>query len=1169
MWLTRFSIQRPIIVAMVFITLAVFGVISYVKLGRSLNPNVTFPVVVVSASYPGASPEEMERLVIKPIEDQIDGIDHLDRLSATAQEGRASVAVQFKLDTNLDFAAIDVQRRVDTARIYMPADLDPPVVDKSAGDQQAPILELALSSTSLSGTELSDLVDQRIIPELRHIPDVQSVDARGEVKREFHITPNPQRLLATGATLPDVFAVLSENNQNLPGGRLDSPVNETEVSIRSNVVHAQDMLGVPLAPPGGALKFLRVGDVATAEDGHVEQRVTSKYNGDPTIVLDVNRVITADEINSTAVARARIAEIAKRYPAVKFAEISVAAEYTQASLTGVLQSLIEGIILTAVVLMFFLHAWRNAVVVMIAIPSSILATFIMMRALHFTLDIVSLMGLSLIIGILVDDSIVVLENITRHRDLGQRPADAAISGRSEIGGAAVAITLVDVVVFLPIAFLSGIVGKYMVEFGIVVVVATLFSLLVSFTLTPMLAAHWSVRRRTAEPPRALAWFQYGFERFTAWYRDTALGYVIRHRWLTVSVCFLLLINAMVLVASAFPVALGVDAAAIVVTLLWLPLSRLVYRLGGGISAARGARVKLVAMVSGGSGILLAIAGAAAAAAAPQIGGAVAALGGIVAALSVVTLGVTHLLVDRPRVSPKSSLGFCGVIAGLAVVVAVLMVTHHGIDSEFIPASEDGSIYMTLTYPVGTPIARTQAGADLLQRNISKVDGVQKVITTVGVKQGTVGGHVARMYAGMDKSRRHETNRAVRDIRALSPLVPGAVFTVAGQGGGGGFGPIFYTLSGPEDVIQGAAEKLATYIRQIPGTVNVQTGAESEAYRLNIDLDRAKCAMLGVDPGRAATAARIALGGAVATRVRTVSGLVDVRVQLPAAYRNRVRDVQNIKVRANDGSLYRLADVATFSYAKAPTKVERLDKQRVVRVTGGIDPGVATLGPVTAKINQAVATPGFFPNGVSLRASGDSQFFAETMSSMAIALLTSFALVYVLMVILYGSFFTPAVIMLSVPVALVGALFGLAATHQTINLFSMIGIIMLFGLVAKNGILLVDYANTMRKRGLRAVEAMRAAAGTRLRPIVMTTAAMVFGMLPLALGLAEGAEFRRSMGTVLIGGLLSSLILTLFLVPVVYCWVVGWLEHRADRRAMRHEHEREEPGHLVPAGAMGD
>jgi len=1019
---------------MFFIALAVFGLISFARLGRSLNPNVTFPIVVVSADYPGASPAEMERLVIQPIEDQIDGIDNLDRMSATAQQGTATLVIQFKLDTNLDFAAIDVQRRVDTARVYMPTDLDPPTVDKSAGSQQAPILTLALSSRSLSGTALSDLVDARIIPDIKHIPNVQNVDPSGEIKREYHVTPDPLRLLGSGATLPDVFDAIAQNNANLPGGRFDTPTNEADVSIHSEIVRASDMLGIPLIVPGAtAQKDLTIGHVAAVEDGHVEQRSVSKFKGTPTVLIDINRTLNADEIASTKIAREQLKEIAKKYPAVTFTEVDAAADYTQASLDGVFQNLFEGIVLTAIVIMLFLHAWRNAIVVMIAIPASLLATFIVMSAMHFTLDVVSLMGLSLIIGILVDDSIVVLENITRHRDMGEKPFVAALNGRTEIGGAAIAITLVDVVVFLPIAFMSGIIGKFMIEFGIVVVVATLFSLLVSFTLTPMLAARWSVRKRDTEMPRYIAWFPAGFDRLTAWYRDRALPAALKHRWATVGFCVALLI----------------------------------------------------------------------------------------AALSLPVVGL--------------------------------------VQSEFIASSNTGSIDMTLTYPTGTPLATTQAAADRIESAILNFPSIRSTITTTGTKPAgwgvTIGGNVARLNAQLEKDQRKQTNAMVEKIRGLASLAPGAVLTVSAEGGSGSGGdPIYYTLSGPEAAIGPAADKLAAYIRGIPGTVNVQTGAETEGDRVNITIDRAKAAVLGVSPGVASNAARIAIGGAVATKVRTESGLVDVRVELPEQYRNHLADLENIKVRATDGSIYRLADVAAFSFAKAPTKIERLDKQRVVRVTGGFDPDKTTLGAVTAKIDAAINEPGFLPNGVGLRASGDSEFFGEMVNSMTIAIVTSAMLVYVLMVILYGSFLTPFVVMFSIPVAIVGALFALAITHQTLNLFSLIAMIMLFGLVAKNGILLVDYANTMRSRGMRVVEAMRAAAGTRLRPIVMTTMAMVFGMLPLSLGLAEGAEFRRSMGTVLIGGLLSSLILTLFLVPVIYTWLVGSIDARAQRRALRVERD---------------
>ena len=1024
---------------MFFIALAVFGTLSYFSLGRSLNPNVVFPIVLVEAVYPGASPSEMERLVIKPIEDQMDGIDNLDRLSATMQEGVAVIIVQFKIDTDINYAAIDVQRRVDNARTYMPTDLDPPIVDKSAGDQQAPILTLALSSKALSPTSLSDMVHDQIVPEILHIPNVQSVDERGEVKREYHVLPIPERLLATGETLPDIFYTLQQNNALVPGGRIDAPSQETTVSIHGEINRASDMGPIPLSATFFAQKGLRLQDVAKIEDGHVDQRSISHFNNQPTVLLDLNRVVTSDEISTTKVAREQLTALAKKYPFVKFSEVDAPAEYTMASLAGVVQSLGEGILLTAIVLLLFLHAWRNALVVMVAIPSSLLATVIAMRIFGFTLDIVSLMGLSLTIGILVDDSIVVLENITRHRDMGEKPEDAAISGRAEIGGAAVAITLVDVVVFLPMAFLSGIVGKFMKEFGVVVVVATLFSLFVSFTLTPVLAAKWSMLKRSTAPPRSLAWFQTAYDRVLRAYHNRLLPYALSHGKRTAAFCALL----------------------------------------------------------------------------------------VVAAIALVPLGA--------------------------------------VQSEFVPTTQDGEISMTFTYPIGTPIEKTAEAVSKFEEEVMQVPGIEKTISTVGYKPAgwgsTQGGNYAALHATLYKSRRKETNRAADDIRKLAAAFPGAKITVGGDNGD----PIYYTVGGPDNEIDAAAEKLANYIRQIPGTINVQTGAEAAAPRLNITIDRRRAAYVGLNPGDVATATRIAIGGAVATRVRTSSGLVDVRVQLPAQYRNNLNDIRNIQVRAGDGSMYRLADVATFSYDKAPTKIERLDKQRVVRVTGGIEPGATTLGVVSQKIDKAIKSPGFFPSGIALRSQGDSEFFQQTVSSMSIAMLTSFSLVYALMVVLYSSFWMPFIVMFSVPLAIIGALFGLAIAHETLNLFSMIGIIMLFGLVAKNGILLVDYANTLRRRGLKYDEAIMEAAYTRFRPIVMTTFSMVFGMLPLALGLAEGAEFRMSMGTVLIGGLLSSLILTLFLVPVIYMWVVGRIDRNEKRRKARRLEDLPE---LTPPAGVG-
>jgi hydrophobic/amphiphilic exporter-1 (mainly G- bacteria), HAE1 family len=1035
-WLTRFAIKNPVITAMFFIGLAVYGAMSYFALGRNLFPNIQFPYVFVAANYPGASPSEMEKLVIKPIEDQLNGMENLDRLTATAQEGSARVVARFKMGTDVNYETIDVQRRVDTARIYMPTDLDPPFVDKfsTASD---PILEVALSSRKLSSTQLSDLVNQQIVPALKGVPGILSVDTAGDTIREIHVMPDPNRMLMTGTTLPDIYAALGANNSNLPGGRMDTPTQETTVSIHADIIQPQDILGIPLPIPNGALKDLTIGHVATVDDGHVEQRLPSTYNGSASVLLQIQRQVNADEVKTTQAARAELAKLGKQYSDVKFSEIDASADYTNASINGVLQSLMEGIFLTAIVMLLFLHAWRNALVVMISIPTSLLATFIVMRLMGFTVDLISMMGLGLTIGILVDDSIVVLENITRHRDMGEAPLDAAYLGRTEIGKAAITITLVDVVVFLPIAFLSGIIGTYMREFGLVIVVATLFSLLVSFTLTPLLAGRWSVKRRSPAVPVWARWFQSAFESTARFYHGAILPWALRNRILVPVLCGILVVGAIALVP----------------------------------------------------------------------------------------------------------LGFIG--------------------SEFVPQSSTGVLSGSLSYPVGTPLATTQAGLQKLGVELLKIPNVVAVLSTAGAKPSGFstlqGGNYAQFSVVLDKQHRRETDAILKAARKLGWTVPGAEYQIATEGGGGSGAEIYYTMRGPDAALNTAAEKLAGLIRAQPGTVNVTTSAETQGPRLNIQIDPRRSKVLGVSPGTAALAARLAIGGGVATKVRLDSGLTDVREQFAYADRNALQTIEQVQVRANDGiTLVPLSSVADFTVTSAPTKIERQDRERVVRVFGAIDHNTnVTLGKVLNPVQKALADPGFLPPGVIAGSDdGDSQLYNETFSSMGLALLTSFTLVYMLMVILYGSFLEPFIVMFSVPVAIVGALGGLAIRHQTLNLFSLIAIVMLFGLVAKNGILLVDYANQQRKKGLDVHAAIVSAAETRFRPILMTTCAMIFGMLPLSLGLTEGAEERASMGTVLIGGLTSSLILTLLLVPVMYSFIMGWVDKREHKRDARRQREAE-------------
>lgn len=1161
---------------MVFIALAIFGIVSFSRIGRSSNPPGTdFPIVEVQSFYPGTSPQEMERLIVKPIEDQLDGIDNLDQLSATAQEGVATIIVQFKLGTNLDIAAINVQSAVDSARVYLPADLDPPSVYKNGASQ--PLLDLAISSKSMSDTQLADFANNRLEPILKAIPNIQSVDIYGASDREFHVEPIPARLLGANATLSDVFNAVATNNLNLPGGILRQRTQETSVSVHAEVNSAQDLLGIPLMVPGSTNKNLKVGDVAYAYDSHVEPTSISHYNGQPRVYIELGRNIDADEITSTQVARQHLKEIAAQFPEITFSEIDAPADYTQKSLNNVWQSLIEGIILTMLVMLLFLHAWRNAIVVMVAIPTSILSTFVLMKIFGFHLDTMSLMGLSLIIGILVDDSIVVLENVTRHRDLGEEPIDAAITGRSEIGGAAVAITMVDVVVFLPIAFLPGIVGAYLREFAAVIVIATLFSLLVSFTLTPLLAAKWSIVRRSRGIPRwlqalgslkvnlalcgvavlaffipwplpelreilpimilavlVLNFFVARYERILTWYRTKALPYALRHGLFVVFVCAVLVLNSLTLAMGAGTTTIGLNVLILAAVAVWhliglvlrrrIPERKVAYRWSS--PNGHGSRSAVLLRRSG------------------------------------------DLVKNLPRVIVRwfyatgRSRRLTVATFGLPIALAILLPLLGPIDFDFVPQIQTGEISMTVTYPPGTPLQTTATYVNALEEAIMKIDGIKSVSSTVGRKpQGwgsAIGDNYARLNAETLPDRRHDTYKIIDQIRKLKYLAPGGVFEVSGDNGGGSGATIFYSISGPQDLTAAAAEKIATFLRNTPGSVNVETSNEAAAPRLNVNIDAQKAEVLGVSPSDAATAARLAIDGAVATRVRTENSLVDVRVQFPMADRKTVDQLQQVRVRAQDGTLVPLADIADLQWTKAPLQIKRLNRQRVVDVYGDTLPGYS-LGSVTGPLEKQLKVPGFLPPGVQLTAQGDTQYMNETMANMGIALLTSFMLVYMLMVILYGSFIEPLIVMFCVPLAIIGALVALSFMHliepnggQSLNIISMIGIIMLFGLVAKNGILLVDYSNTLCRRGMRVHDAVLQASATRFRPILMTTCAMIFGMLPLALGFAEGGEWRQAMGTVIIGGLLSSLILTLFLVPMIYETWMGFFEYRADQRAVAAE-----------------
>jgi HAE1 family hydrophobic/amphiphilic exporter-1 len=760
-----------------------------------------------------------------------------------------------------------------------------------------------------------------------------------------------------------------------------------------------------------------IGNVATVTDWYEPKRVYSYVNGKSAITLNIQKSSGASEVVAGKAVVAALPAIERQFPDVAFNVLNVQADETQAQLLGVLETLIEGIVFTGIVMLFFLRSWRNSIVVMIAIPTSLFVTFFVMKLANFTIDTVSLLAMTLIIGILVDDSIVVLENVERHYEDGDAPRTAAILGRSEIGGAAIVITLVDVVVFLPIAFLPGQVGRFLGEFGIVVTIATLTSLFVSFTITPALAGNWSLLSNW-KPPRIVDMFSDAFARTRLFYCEKMLPMALRHR-----------------------IALAVTAA-------------------------------------------------------------------------VLTIGAIALI----------PLGFIGF--------------------EFIPSVDRGQIFVQVQYPTGTPLATLDKSIREIQTQYLSMDDVQTITATSGTYQAGFGsginlGSTGQLRVFLRPNAKHTTDQVAKMMTVEGhKLAPDArVVAIPATGTrGGNSQPIDVTVSTTRGEPDAYAQQILQVLSDTPGTLNVNSSSSQLSPQIDIDFNRDRARALNVDIGSAANAVRSAFGGTLATQFDTVNGTKYVQVLYPMADQTSLTTLENIALRTRSGGLVRLGDIAILKNAPVEPLITRVNRQTVIHIGANLQPGVAQSTVQKAFMQRVKALN--LPNTVLVGAAagGNQQNLAQTVNGLGISLPLSMTLVFLLMVALYNAYRAPFVIMFSVPVAAIGAFGSLALTRQSLNLYSLIGVVMLVGLVSKNGILLVDFAHHKVLGGMDKLSAITQAARERFRPIVMTTISMIAGMTPLALALDPASAAKRSLGTVVIGGLVSSLLLTLVLIPVVYMWI---------------------------------
>ena len=760
----------------------------------------------------------------------------------------------------------------------------------------------------------------------------------------------------------------------------------------------------------------RIGDVANVVDGSEPQRVYAYLSGSTGLGIDVQKGVDASEVTVADEVQAALPALAKKFKQIDFRVEHVQAQYTREQVSGVEHTLLEGIALTSIVMLFFLRSWRNALVVMIAIPTSLAVAVVAMKLLGMTLDTISLLGMTLVIGVLVDDSIVVLENIERHADEGEEPLDAAYVGRSEIGPAAIVITLVDVVVFLPIAFIGGAVGRQLSEFGLVVAVATLASLIVSFTITPTLAGTWSLVSRWKPWPPIDA-FTRVFESARKRYAERILPWALRYRWFV--------------------------------------------------------------------------------------------------------------------------LGFA-----LVTFAGALMLVPSGIVGEdYIPQGDQGEIFVQVTYPPGTPLEDVRQAIRPLERRVDGIADLEGEQTTAGGRDASFGGFVqqgnsAQIHMWLKEKRRQSTDYWVSHVDALATKLLGpsaqvVVKPVSAQAGGPKQ-PIDELVASTDGSDPSAyAARVLGVLRATPGTTIVNSSATDLAPQVDVLFDRRAARALDVSIGTASTAIRAAFGGSLATQIESVEGRKDVEVIYRLGERAKLSDVLTIPIRSNSGAIVHVGDVASLREAPAPLLLTRENRQNVVHVDANVAPGYA-LSNVSADFARRLAALHLPPTiTVKTAAQGQQDLMRQTLAALGSSLALSIVLVYLLMVALYNSYRSPLIIIFAIPLATVGALGSLALTHQTLNLFSLIGTVLLVGLATKNGILLVDYADILRRQGRDRLEAIRESAALRFRPILMTTVAMIGGMLPLALALEPGASIRQSLGIVVIGGLLSSLVLTLVVVPIVY------------------------------------
>ncbi len=1049
MWMTRVSIRNPVFATMVMVALCVLGLVAYSKLGVEQSPDINFPGAQIDIQYPGASPEAVEREVAKPLEEALNTIAGVERVQSRSFEGRVQASVEFSLHADMNRGMQEIRDRVAQAQAQFPRDVKPPMVQRFQTENAQAIIVAALMSPNRSLRELSMIADLTVSKRLGRVEGVAKVDIGGMAVREVRIDLDPTRLRAYGITPAEISKALNAANTDAPVGLISNRFDDAMLRVEGKVKDPKDFANVVVGRRGDLP--LTLGDLGTLSERERELDSIARINGQPAVTFNVFKQQDANIVQTGEAVKAAVEELRRTLPKdMELRLIYVNSDFVKHSLDGLRHTLIEGALLTIAIVFLFLHSWRSTIITGLTLPISVISSFIAVYAFGFTLNFMTMMALSLCIGLLIDDAIVVRENIVRHVGMGKGHHQAAEDGTNEIGLAVMATTFAICAVFVPVAFMGGIVGKFFYPFGITVAVAVLVSLFVSFTLDPMLSSVWP------DPPS------------TYIKKVPVLGHLIRATD-----------RGMDLLHTAYEK-----------TIRWVFSGRR-YRMFfppvpvfGRPFDADGVRNKQA-----------------------------------------------RRRLRLATITPR------GIVTGSGVgsfVLALMLVPAVG--SEFQPQIDQGFTHLTLRMPVATSLDRGEAKVRQVEEILATFPEIKTVATVVGGSgEGlATGRNQANLdIALVDRKLRKRTQTQVEDaIRAEISRIPGVEVSV-------GFNrPVWVTILGSDpEVLTQVAKDFAEKVKKIKGAVDVDTTVKPGLPAYAVKLKDSAVRELGLNAVQVASSLRAYVNGEIATYWTTPDGnQVEVLLRLPKAQRQSLDQMRTLPVAfARDGSPISLEQVATIEPVFNPEVIRRQNLQRREAVYAGVQgrPG----GDVNADVQKLIKETQL-PPGISFMVDGDGKQQAEAFNGLLIAMGLALIFIYIVLASQFGSFVQPIAIMASLPLALIGVMLALLLWKTTLNVFSMIGLVMLMGLVTKNAILLVDFANHLRKeQDLSVPEALLQAGLTRMRPIIMTTAAMVFGMLPMAIALNEGGEIQAPMGRAIIGGVITSTILTLVVVPVIYSYLV--------------------------------